>query len=138
MKRGIDGIAVHVADGIDMDHGRDAGDDHQHHGGQLVDAQRPMRLEAAGPEPGRSDLRRARRGRDAGATSTKTIQASTMEASRARQVTTWAPWSPIWRQNRPGDGGRDQRQEDDHDVHRAAQPFIMLMSSTAMEPRLRK
>ena len=41
------------------------------------------------------------------------------------------------RPNRPGDEEAEERQEDDGVIHRAAQPFIMLMSSTAIEPRLR-
>ena len=36
-----------------------------------------------------------------------------------------------------GDDRADERQEDDCRVHVAAQPFIMLTSSTAIEPRLR-
>jgi hypothetical protein len=41
----------------------------------------------------------------------------------------------------PGDQGAEKRQEDDGSqdgVHVARQPFMRLMSSTAMEPRLRK
>ena len=36
-----------------------------------------------------------------------------------------------------GDQEAEQRQEDDQIVHGAAQPFSELMSSTAIEPRLR-
>ena len=36
-----------------------------------------------------------------------------------------------------GDDGAEQRQEDDRLIHAAPQPFIRLMSSTAIEPRLR-
>ena len=38
----------------------------------------------------------------------------------------------------PGDQRAEQRQEDDGLIHDCRQPFIRLMSSTAMEPRLRK
>ena len=114
------GIAVHVADGIDMDHGRDGGDDDQHHRGQLVDADRPMRLEAARQEPG-EDLRRARR---------PVMQAHIEEDDPGEHhgdqesgagdelgapVADMAP-------EEPGDGSRHQRQEDHHDVHRAVSP----------------
>src|SRR6185312_16372620 len=37
-----------------------------------------------------------------------------------------------------GEDRAEKRQEDDGLVHRKAQPFIKLMSSTAIEPRLRK
>ena len=36
-----------------------------------------------------------------------------------------------------GDQKAEQRQEDDQIVHGPAQPFSALMSSTAIEPRLR-
>ena len=46
------------------------------------------------------------------------------------------------RPNEAGDGRAEQRQEDDEpdgEIHGArAQPFITLMSSTAIVPRLRK
>ena len=38
----------------------------------------------------------------------------------------------------PGQDGAKQRQENDRLIHGGCQPFIRLMSSTAMEPRLRK
>ena len=37
-----------------------------------------------------------------------------------------------------GDEEADEGQEDDRVIHRAPQPLIMLTSSTAIEPRLRK
>ena len=40
------GIVVHVADRIDVDQRRDAGDHDQHDGGQRVDPQRPVDVEA--------------------------------------------------------------------------------------------
>ena len=45
-----------------------------------------------------------------------------------------APASAIDR----GNDGAEQRQEDDRLIHTIGQPFIRLMSSTAIEPRLRK
>ena len=35
-----------------MDHGRNRGDDDQHHGGKLIDAHRPGGAETAGLDPG--------------------------------------------------------------------------------------
>jgi hypothetical protein len=35
------------------------------------------------------------------------------------------------------DDAAEQRQEDDGLIHEVSQPFIRLMSSTAIEPRLR-
>ena len=40
--------------------------------------------------------------------------------------------------DRAGEDRAEQGQEDDRLIHGARQPFIRLMSSTAIEPRLRK
>ena len=46
-------------------------------------------------------------------------------------------WLRADERDHAGDDGAEKRQEDDGFVH-AAQPFIRLTSSTAIEPRLRK
>ena len=44
-------VLVHVADGIEVDEAGHGGDDHEHHGGQRVDAKRPDRFQIAGDDP---------------------------------------------------------------------------------------
>jgi hypothetical protein len=46
------GILVHVADGIEVHEAGDRRHDDQHHGGQRVDAQRPVDRQLAGQHPG--------------------------------------------------------------------------------------
>ena len=72
-------------------------------------------------------------------TRTKTIHDSTAAIIRSAVVTISEARSPITRPKRPAIERAEQRQKDDRGVdHCAPQPFIMLMSSTAIEPRLRK
>ena len=56
-------VLRHVADGIDMDHRRDDGDDEDHHAAQGVEADRPGDVDPAGDDPAeqRNDLRLGRR-----------------------------------------------------------------------------
>ena len=49
-----------------------------------------------------------------------------------------SPWLRSASAPETGNERSDQRQEDDGGVHARITPFIMLMSSTAIEPRLRK
>ena len=42
----------HVADGVNVDQRADAGDDHQHHGGQPVDGEIAADVERAALDPG--------------------------------------------------------------------------------------
>ncbi len=42
----------HVADGVNMDQRADAGDDHQHHGGEAVDREIDANVQRAGLNPG--------------------------------------------------------------------------------------
>ena len=55
-------------------------------------------------------------------------------AAAAAGMRAWAPTSAM----NPAEDRAEQRKEDDRRIHRSAQPFIRLMSSTAMVPRLRK
>ena len=73
------------------------------------------------------------------ATSMNTGTARIAEMPNSVQVTSCAPRSPIRRPNRPAineptSGSRTMATS----MRALPQPFIMLMSSTAMEPRLRK
>ena len=71
-------------------------------------------------------------------TGRKTTQDSTA-ATISRPVVMYSlgRW-PMMRPNRPAISAPSSGQEDDGLDHTVAQPFIMLTSSTAIEPRLRK
>ena len=51
-------VLLHVADGIKVHEGRNGGDDHQHHGGQRIDADAPVDFQIAGIHPGEQHLAR--------------------------------------------------------------------------------
>jgi hypothetical protein len=54
-------VLVHIAPAIEVDERGDGGDHHQHHGGQRIDAQRPVEAQAARLHPVQHRARHALR-----------------------------------------------------------------------------
>ena len=110
-------VVVHVADGVDVDHRRDDVDHHQHDGGQLVDAQRPVGLEAAGLDPaeqrGGADMAVDRDVEEHHDRQHRRRRHQRAGDQLRRGVAEAAP-------EQPGDDRAEQRQEYDGDVHAAA------------------
>ncbi len=71
------------------------------------------------------------------ATMKKAIHDSTAAITRKPEVTYSRRLGADRAAEQAGDQEAEKRQEDDGLVHASAQPFIMLTSSTAIEPRLR-
>ena len=117
-----------------MDHRRDDGHDEDHDTAQRVEAQRPGDIDTAGDDPARQrDDPRALAGENVAeqkdAEHRRQQEGAAGDELRAAVADHAA--------EEAGDDGGEKRQEDDGDGHRS-QPFIMLMSSTAIVPRLRK
>jgi hypothetical protein len=55
-----------------------------------------------------------------------------------RRLRTRKPRARAGERNDRADNRAEQRQENNREIHQLYQPFIKLMSSTAIEPRLRK
>ncbi len=117
-----------------MDHRRDDRHDEDHHAGQRVEPQRPVDIDTAGADPGgeRNYLRLVD-GQDADEQQNAEHHRHQHRAAgdELRSAEADRPAKET------GDRGGEQRQENDGDSHRD-QPRIMWMSSTWIEPRLRK
>ena len=113
------GIFRHVADRVEMDERRNRRDDDQHHRGERIDPQRPVDMEIARDNERRkhdagflmpkADLHEADPGQHHGGEQ----QDGGHELARPR--TDQAP-------EQPRNGGAEQRQEDDRQIHRPLNP----------------
>ena len=128
-------IVVHVADRIDVDQARHRVDDHQHHRGQRVDAERPVDRHRPGFHPRQHRMRSV--SPSPSATWKKAIQDSSAATTIRPQVMYSQAFEPIERPKQPGDDRSDAAAGRQWRDTWSAQPFIILTSSTAMEPRLR-
>jgi hypothetical protein len=107
-------VVRHIADGIDVDDGGDRGDDHEHHRGQLIDAQGPGDIEIAGIDPGEKLGRAHVPGHG------HVEQDDPREHGRQPQQRTGRPHRALVADpaaEQAGDDGADQRQKYDGDIH---------------------
>ena len=128
-------VMRHIADRVDMHDGRNQVDDQQHPDGQLVDIDPPVHRHRVGMEPGQHpDMHHLAAQADVEEGDDRQDQGDDHRRAAGPHARTVADETAA----QPDDDRRNQGQEDDQGVHAPAQPFIMLMSSTAIEPRLRK
>ena len=125
-------VMAHVADAVDVDQRRHAGDHRHHDGGELVVAQRPVDVEAAGVEPG---AERDHAGRAALVDAAKVDKlhegghAAGGGQQHAEDGDRHGGTVADGLAEQPGDGGAEQRREDgDGEQHR-------LSPSSGSRPR---
>ena len=135
-KAGNRRIMVHVANRIDMHTRRYAGHHNQHDSCQRVKSERPMRLKVTRSYPSGhfdNDLLAAKGNRTKGKTRQNKGQTHARDTDGDGRTIQLAQRQQACR-NRA-----KQRQKDNCFIeHLLSQPFITLISSTAIEPRLRK
>ncbi len=125
---------MHVADRIDVDHRRDDSHDDDHDAAQGVEPQRPCDIDTAGNDPARQrDDSHLVAGEDV-AEQEAAEHRGQQERAAGDQLRAAVADHPA---EKAGDDRGDQRQKYDGDGQ-TPQPFIMLMSSTRIVPRLRK
>ena len=128
-------ILVHVADRIEMHERGDGVDDDEHHHRQRVDPERPV--DTRSPEAIHSATW-TRVAPEPKPTWKNATQESAAATNRSAVVTISLGAGSDEPPEEAGDQKADEREEDDRVIHAGLQPLIMLTSSTAMVPRLRK